>query len=82
MAVYPTTLARNPSEPDRAAAVRRVRSEVTPWYPGRRYSDRWVQGRRQYFDRLHWRAEKDTIPASLTEKNVRTWLPPVARLKV
>lgn len=48
----------------------------------RRYSDRWIQGRRQYFDRFHWRGEKDTLPASLTEKNVRTWLPPVARLKV
>lgn len=82
MVVYPTTLARNPSEPDRAAAGRRVRSAVTLWYPGRRYSDRWVQGRRQYFDRLHQRGEKDTLTASLTEKNVRTWLPPLARLKV
>lgn len=66
MAVYPTTLVRNPSEPDRAAAVRRVRSEVTPWYPGDVIA---TDGFRVVGNISigFIGEEKDTLPASLTE---------------
>ncbi|HBR6854601.1 TPA: transposase [Klebsiella aerogenes] len=64
------------------ATLYRVRSEAKLWYRGRRCIDQSAPGHMRCHDRLHRQDRKDNLHGSLTGRSVRTYQPPVVRLKV
>lgn len=73
---------RTPSERDRDAVAHHVRSEAKPLSLAPGCNAQSAQGRMQCRARLNPPGMQDILHGFVIEQSVRTWLPPVFRLKV
>ena len=81
MAVYPTTLARNPSGPDRGAAVhpRSLRTNFSPWRHVVPADWFWIMGdvTLSFFGKV----KPDILRVSVIGQIVRTWFTSSSRFE-